>query len=108
MLRLSRLLSAIRHRDWFTTVDLRDAYFCIPIHKDHRKYVCFFFHGRAYEYAVLPFGLNHLWMLPLPSTLLPCEWPIMHPLSLQLTVCPQTSLPRGQEMEGENLTIAVL
>ena len=58
MLRLSRLLSSIRRGDWFTTVDLRDAYFHIPIHRDHRKYLRFFFQGNAYEYTVLPFGLS--------------------------------------------------
>ena len=58
MLRLSRLLSSIRRGDWFTTVDLRDAYFHIPIYRDHRKYLRFFFQGNAYEYTVLPFGLS--------------------------------------------------
>ena len=32
MLSLSRLLLSVRHGDWFTTVDLRDAHFHIPIH----------------------------------------------------------------------------
>ncbi|KAL0202363.1 hypothetical protein M9458_000381, partial [Cirrhinus mrigala] len=44
--------------DWFTTVDLQDAYFHIPIHKDHKKYLRFYFQGNAYEYNVLPFGLS--------------------------------------------------
>ncbi|KAM3877835.1 uncharacterized protein col7a1 [Diretmus argenteus] len=58
MLRLSCLLSSIRRGDWFTTVDLHDAYFHISVHRDHRKYLRLFFQGNAYEYAVLPFGLS--------------------------------------------------
>ena len=37
MLSLSRLLLSVRHGDWFTTVDLRNAYLHIPIHREHRK-----------------------------------------------------------------------
>ncbi len=58
MLCLSTLLTFIRQGDWFTTVDLQDAYFHIPIHKDHKKYLRFYFQGNAYEYNVLPFGLS--------------------------------------------------
>ena len=58
MLSLSRLLLSVRRGDWFTTVDLRDAYFHIPIHREHRKYLRFHFQGKAYEHKVLPFGLS--------------------------------------------------
>lgn len=40
------------------TVDLKDAYFLLPIHKESRKYLRFSFHGKMYEFQVLPFGLN--------------------------------------------------
>ncbi|XP_037832808.1 uncharacterized protein LOC108247140 [Kryptolebias marmoratus] len=58
MLQLRALFQAIRDGDWFTTVDLRDAYFHIPIHPDHRCFLRFAFQGVAYEYSVLPFGLS--------------------------------------------------
>ncbi len=58
MLCLSTLLTFIRQGDWFTTVDLHDAYFHIPIHKDHKKYLRFYFQGNAYEYNFLRFGLS--------------------------------------------------
>lgn len=58
MLNISTLLTFIRQGDWFTTVDLQDAYFHIPIHRNHRKYLRFYFQGNAYEYNVLPFGLS--------------------------------------------------
>ncbi len=60
MLCISTLLTFIRQGDWFTTVDLQDAYFHIPIHKDHKKYLRFYSQGNAYEYSVLPFGLSSL------------------------------------------------
>ncbi|KAK7921774.1 hypothetical protein WMY93_008676 [Mugilogobius chulae] len=58
MLRLKVLFQAIRAGDWFTTVDLRDAYFHVPIDPAHRRYLRFAFNGMAYEYNVLPFGLS--------------------------------------------------
>lgn len=58
MLTLRQLLSAIRPGDWFTTIDLTDAYFHVAIHPDHRQFLRFAFEGIAYEYLVLPFGLS--------------------------------------------------
>uniref|UniRef100_A0AC34FPH7 Reverse transcriptase domain-containing protein n=1 Tax=Panagrolaimus sp. ES5 TaxID=591445 RepID=A0AC34FPH7_9BILA len=37
--------------------DLKDAYFSIPIHKKHRKYLVFRALGRLYVFRALPFGL---------------------------------------------------
>ncbi|XP_031331157.1 uncharacterized protein LOC116161828 isoform X1 [Photinus pyralis] len=39
-------------------IDLKDAYFLLPIHKNHRKYLRFQVEGNIYEYNCLPFGLN--------------------------------------------------
>ncbi len=58
MLTFRQLLSAIRPGDWFTTIDLTDAYFHVAIHADHRQFLWFAFEGIAYEYLVLPFGLS--------------------------------------------------
>ncbi|KAL0197604.1 hypothetical protein M9458_006144, partial [Cirrhinus mrigala] len=41
MLTAKRILSCVRHQDWFAAIDLKDTYF----------------HGRVYQYKVLPFGL---------------------------------------------------
>ncbi|XP_029965627.1 uncharacterized protein LOC115401518 [Salarias fasciatus] len=52
------LFRSIRPGDWFTSVDLQDAYFHISIYPAHRKYLRFAFKGTAYEYQTLPFGLS--------------------------------------------------
>lgn len=58
MLTHSGLIRLVRPGDWFTSIDLKDAYFHIPIYPPHRKYLRFLFHGVTYEYKVLPFGLS--------------------------------------------------
>ncbi|XP_029963540.1 uncharacterized protein LOC115400030 [Salarias fasciatus] len=52
------LFRSIHPGDWFTSVDLQDAYFHISIYPAHRKYLRFAFKGTAYEYQTLPFGLS--------------------------------------------------
>ncbi len=35
--------------DWFVTVDLKDAYFHIPVNQRHKKFLRFAFGGKAYQ-----------------------------------------------------------
>ncbi|XP_041860863.1 uncharacterized protein LOC121652254 [Melanotaenia boesemani] len=58
MLTHASLLRLVRQNNWFTSVDLKDAYFHIPIYPPHRKFLRFAFQGICYEYRVLPFGLS--------------------------------------------------
>lgn len=58
MLTHATLLKLVRQGDWFTSIDLKDAYFHIKIYAPHRKFLRFAFLGVAYEYLVLPFGLS--------------------------------------------------
>lgn len=39
-------------------LDLKDGFFHIPIHTEHRKFLRFLFEGVIYEFVCLPFGLN--------------------------------------------------
>ncbi|KAI2661669.1 enzymatic polyprotein [Labeo rohita] len=48
----------IREKDWFTSVDLEDAYFHIGIYPSHRKFLRFAYQGTAYEFMTVLFGLS--------------------------------------------------
>ena len=39
-------------------VDLKDAYFLVPIDWNHRKYLCFQLGEETYQFTCLPFGLT--------------------------------------------------
>ena len=52
------VLAAIHKDDWMTSVDLKDAYFQIPIHRESRRYLRFIWKGQLYQFRVLCFGLS--------------------------------------------------
>ena len=52
------VLLAIQEQDWMISMDMKDAYFHIPIHPNSRKYLRFVFEGRTYQFKALPFGLS--------------------------------------------------
>ena len=58
MLTASDTLRVVARGEWFTTVDLRDAYFHVPIAPRHRHFLRFAFRGRHFQFRVLPFGLS--------------------------------------------------
>ena len=47
----------LRAGDWMTQVDLKDAYFMVPIHEEDRAFLKFLFKERTYQFKCLPFGL---------------------------------------------------
>jgi len=47
----------IRRGDWMAKIDLKDAYFTIPIAVEHQKFLCFVWKKEFYQYVCLPFGL---------------------------------------------------
>lgn len=51
-------IKLLNKNDYMTTIDLKEAYFCIPIHKDHQKYLRFYYNGILYGFTALPFGLS--------------------------------------------------
>jgi hypothetical protein len=49
---------ALRQGDWAASVDLRDAYFHVPLHHSTKKYMCFGWRGHLYCFCVLSFGVS--------------------------------------------------
>ena len=52
------ILQMVQKGSWLASVDLKDAYFHVPIHLDFRKYMRLFFRVRFYQFKVLSFGLS--------------------------------------------------
>ena len=47
----------IQRGNYAATIDLKEAYYSLPIHRDHQKYLRFYFQNNYYEFTCLPFGL---------------------------------------------------
>ena len=48
----------IIENSFMARIDLKNAYFLIPMHNDSRKFLRFYFKNQLYEFLVLSFGLN--------------------------------------------------
>jgi hypothetical protein len=48
----------LQRNDYLMKLDLKDAYYSVPIAEDHKKYLRFQYQGVTYEYQCLPFGLS--------------------------------------------------
>ena len=44
--------------DFMASIDLKDAFLTVPLHKESRKWCTFEFSGERYQYNCLPFGLS--------------------------------------------------
>jgi hypothetical protein len=52
------LISMLRQGQYVIRIDLKDAYFHIPIASAFKRYLRFAYQDRVYEFRALPFGLN--------------------------------------------------
>ena len=51
------VLSLLRQGDWLASLDLKDAYFHVPILHKHRRYLQFAYQSKIYQFKVFPFGM---------------------------------------------------
>ena len=58
LLTVPRVRQAVTAGDWFATIDLKDAYFQIPIWRGHWRFLQFGFADRVYKFQVLPFCIS--------------------------------------------------
>ena len=54
---LDTVIKLMKPGCYMASIDLRDAYYTIPIHLDHQKYLKFVANGELYQYTCLPNGL---------------------------------------------------
>ena len=59
--KMESLQSAVRLMKsgcYMATVDLKDAYHTVPIHRSHQKFLKFSWRGRLFQFTCLPNGLS--------------------------------------------------
>ena len=44
------ILDLVQKNDYFTSIDLSDAYFSVPIHSDYQKYLKFSWNGQLFKF----------------------------------------------------------
>lgn len=62
---------------YMCSLDLKDAYFLVPVHEKYRKYLRFKFQSKLFQFTCLPFGLSTS-----PYTYTKIMKPVMHKLRL--------------------------
>ena len=50
-------LDSLAGNSWYTTVDMKDAFFQVPLKREHRQYTAFNLGSRHVQYKVMPQGL---------------------------------------------------
>jgi ribonuclease HI len=55
---LPMVKTVLQENDWMLKLDLKDAYFCVAMKAQHRKYLRFQWTGKLFEFQCLPFGLG--------------------------------------------------
>ena len=48
---------SLKKDHWTFSIDLKDAFFQVPVHPKSRKFLRFLFNEEVYQYRVLPFGM---------------------------------------------------
>ena len=53
MLTIKQVLECVHQDDWFISIDLKDAYFHVPIIPKHRKFLRLSFQGISYHIYII-------------------------------------------------------
>ena len=53
---LAKVLNLVQVGDWAISLDLKDAYFHVPIHPDHQKFLRFCILGQSFQFRAMCFG----------------------------------------------------
>ena len=51
---LQSVLNSMRPNCFMASIDLKDAYYCVPIASSHQKYLTFEWDGRLYQFTCFP------------------------------------------------------
>ena len=55
---LQTIINLMSPNCFMASVDLKDAYYTIPVHKEHRKYLKFLWKDKLYQFTSMPNGLS--------------------------------------------------
>ena len=54
---LKQVVAMMKPGCFMASLDIRDAYYSVPIHKSHQKYLKFEFNGQLFQFTCMPNGL---------------------------------------------------
>ena len=57
--RIDQQVNQLAKCKWFSTLDLKSAYYQVPLAKEDRAYTAFEADGKLYQYCRLPFGVTN-------------------------------------------------
>ena len=55
---IQSVLLSVRQGDWMASIDLKEAYLQVPVHRDSRRFLRFVSQGNVYKFPALCFGLS--------------------------------------------------
>ena len=53
---IKQVIDIVRHNVYMTSIDLKDAFYSIPIYPEHQKYLKFVALSKIYQYTCMPNG----------------------------------------------------
>ena len=53
-----KLRVALPEKAWLTKLDIKDAYFHVPVNNEFRRYLAFEWNEEWWQFRVMPFGLT--------------------------------------------------